>query len=148
MNVDDLKSLIREIVTKACTLKNKHTNEQNAPINYACIFSQNNREYKELLEIARRLGKVIKETPTGPLFHIQPIETNSGQLKLLKIRQPDKTRPERGDADFTVPDYQSFKEEYLSKKGFKLIERKEYCDCGNLLTTEEEFDLRICKECK
>jgi hypothetical protein len=42
----------------------------------------------------------------------------------LKIRKPDATRFERGDADFTIIDYPNFKSNYLANPGFKLIERK------------------------
>ncbi len=123
MNIDNLKNTIQDIVKKSCELKNKYTKEINAPVNYACIFSHNQNEYQSLLVLAGQLGKVIKETPTGPLFQITPIDTVSGKLKLLKIRQPDKTRPERGDAVFTVSNYQVFKGKYLTKPGFKHIDR-------------------------
>ena len=92
-------------------------------MNYACIFSQSNEEYNGLVKSARMIGSVIKETPTGPLFRISPLETVSGVLKLLKIRIPDDTRPEMGDADFTVQNFPEFKKKYLPKKGFKLIKR-------------------------
>lgn len=47
----------------------------------------------------------------------------SGTLPLLKIRQPDPTRPERGDADFTLSDYKAFKQWALVQPGFKVITR-------------------------
>jgi len=71
-------------------------------------------------------GKIIEETLTGPLFHIQPLETIAGKLQLLKIRKPDVTRPELGDADFTISNYAEFKKKYLSQKGFNLIIRKNF----------------------
>jgi hypothetical protein len=126
MDVTTLKQLIEEIVKKANELKNKHTSEKNAPVNYACIFSQNEGQYNNLIMVANEIGSIIKETPTGPLFHIQPLKTVSGNLKLLKIRKPDPTRPELGDADFTVEDYPEFKNKYLSKEGFKLILRESF----------------------
>ncbi|MEW5955562.1 MAG: hypothetical protein AB1626_03430 [Candidatus Micrarchaeota archaeon] len=125
MTADDLKRLVREIVEQAVELKNKHTAEKKARVNYACIFSQNQEEYEKLLESAHELGPVIKETPTGPLFHIKDMSTVAGNLRLLKIRAPDKTRPERGDADFTVSNYLPFKHANLSRPGFSLITRKE-----------------------
>jgi len=126
MDVDNLKQFVKEIVKKASDLKNKHTSENNALVNYACIFAQSKEQYDNLLEVVQKIGKVIKETPTGPLFHIQPLDTIAGILKILKIRKPDKTRPELGDADFTVSDYPEFKKNYLSQKGFKLIVRKNF----------------------
>jgi hypothetical protein len=116
METDKLENIIQEIVKQARDLKNKHTQEKSAPINYACIFSQNESEYHELLLATDAIGKIIEKTPSGPLFQIRPILTVAGQLKLLKIRAPDTTRTEKGDADFTVLDYQSFKKKHLKKE--------------------------------
>lgn len=139
MNKEDLKNKIKEIVKQACDLKNKHISNKNAQVNYACIFSQNKDEYDNLIKIAEEIGTVIKQTPTGPLFKIDPLDTVSGKLQLLKIRIPDKTRPETGDADFTVSDYQSFKKGYLSKKGFKLIKRENF---EMIELMDSEFNVR------
>ena len=117
---------IQQIVKQSCTLKNKYTTEHDAPVNYACIFSQSQEEFKSLIKVTEKLGKIIKDTPTGPLFNISPIETISGPLKLLKIRNPDKTRPEEGDADFTVLNYPDFKIKHLSENSFRLIERADF----------------------
>ncbi len=67
----------------------------------------------------------MRDTSTGPLFKIAPLQTVAGPLQLLKIRKPDPTRTERGDADFTVSDYPTFKAKYLQRPGFRLIERPE-----------------------
>lgn len=121
MNPVILKRLVRRIVKQATALKNKHTTETTAPVNYACIFSQSQQEFETLVTAANSLGSVIRETPTGPLFQIKPLETVAGELQLLKVRLPDPTRPERGDADFTVVNYQLFKKRYLQEPGFGLI---------------------------
>ena len=126
MNEDDLKKQVQKIVKDSCELKDKYTDQHDAPVNYACIFSQSQEEFEALINITKKIGKIIKDTPTGPLFNINSIKTVSGDLKLLKIRNPDHTRPERGDADFTVSDYPDFKKKYLSKDGFRLIERKDF----------------------
>jgi hypothetical protein len=122
----DVRVLIEEIVDKANELKNKHTSEKKAPVNYACIFCQSKDQYDSLLVSMRNWGRVIKETPTGPLYHIPPIDTVAGKLKLLKIRKPDQTRPELGDADFTVTNYPAFKKRFLPQDGFKLIVREDF----------------------
>ena len=140
MNVNELKLLVKEIVEKATKLKNKYTDQVNASVNYAYIFSQSNNEYESLINITNEIGKVIKATPTGPLFYIQPLDTISGKLLLLKIRKSDNTRPERGDADFTVDNYLNFKKKYLSQEGFKLIER-ETMEMIELI--DSEFDVRV-----
>lgn len=123
MNVDNLKKLTQEIVAQARVLSEKHTDERNAPVNYACIFAQSESEYEEMCSLAQQLGTVAQDTAAGPVFHIAPLSTEAGELRLLKIRRPDPKRPERGDADFTVSDYQAFKQMYLGKPGFSLIKR-------------------------
>ena len=121
-----INNLVADIVRESCELKNKHTDEINSLVNYACIFSQSDDEFDALKKHADQVGEVIEQTLSGPLYHINPIETVSGSLKLLKIRQPDATNPERGDADFTVSDYHSFKSKYLSQESFKLISRQDF----------------------
>jgi len=123
MNSDFLKAIAKNITFQAKALKDRHTTEINAPVSYVCIFAQLEDEYNELTEAVEKIGKVIKKTESGLLYRIPNLETASGILKILKIRIPDPTKPERGDADFNVADYPSFKEEYLSRPGFKLITR-------------------------
>ena len=126
MDVKNLRQFVQEIVKRANNLKDKHTSEKNASANYACIFCQSDEQYDSLVALAQEIGKVVEETPTGPLFHIQPLDTIAGNLQLLKIRKPDAARPELGDADFTITNYPEFKRKYLSQKGFSLIVRKNF----------------------
>ncbi len=139
MNANDLKQFVQEIVKKANNLKDRYTSEKKAPVNYACIFCQNDEQFKNLIAIARDIGSVIEETPTGPLFHIQPLDTIAGKLRLLKIRKPDAERPELGDADFTVANYPEFKKKHLSQKGFRLIVRKNF---EMIELTDPQFNVR------
>jgi len=139
MNTENLKNLVKNIIEKATALKNKHIGDKNTPVNYACIFSQSKEEYDELLEVARKIGKVIKETPTGLLFLIEPLETVSGVLKLLKIRLPDPTRLELGDADFTISNFPEFKKKYLSKQGFKKMQKPDFY---MIELMDSDFDVR------
>lgn len=120
------RPMIIEIVKQAAKLKDTHTSETTAPVNYACIFSQSQEEYDSFVASANEIGKVIEDTPSGPLFKIDPLYTSSGILRLLKIRVTDATRPERGDADFTVSDYPTFKRKYLAQPGFKLIKKDNF----------------------
>lgn len=140
MDTEELKIKVKNIVKKANSLKNKHIDERNTPVNYACIFSQSKEEYGELLKVTQNIGNVIKETSTGLLFQIEPLQTISGVLKLLKIRIPDTTRPELGDADFTVSNFPEFKKKYLSKEGFKLIKRADFV---MIELTDSEFNVRV-----
>ena len=145
MEIDYLKKRILNIVAQATALKNKHIDDRivqtkNAPVNYACIFSQSEEEYNELVETVLKIGKVIKETQSGLLFHIEPLDTTAGKLRILKIRLPDNSRPELGDADFTILTFPVFKKEYLVKKGFKLIQRENF---EMIELMDSEFDVRV-----
>jgi len=135
-----LKKLIQSIVEEATALKNKHIEYRNTPVNYACIFSQSKEEYEELLEATWKIGKVIQETPSGLLFQIKPLETVSGILKLLKIRIYDPTRPERGDADFTISNFPEFEKKYLSKPGFKIMKKPDFY---MIELMDPDFDVRV-----
>lgn len=123
MTTDELTKLVREIVAEARRLNVARTHEHNAPVNYACIFTQSQREYDELVVAAKELGPVVDDTAMGPVFQIAPLSTDAGVLRLLKVRRPDPKRPERGDADFTVAEYKQFKQKYLGQPGFGLIQR-------------------------
>ncbi len=123
MKTDKLKVLVQSIVAESLKLSMKHTFEKTAPVNYACIFTHSLIEYEVTIKVASQLGPLVQETPTGPVFYITPLSTDAGTLKLLKIRSPDPKRPERGDADFTIADYDSFKSACLGKPGFSLIKR-------------------------
>lgn len=126
MTISELQVIIRNIVRDAEILKNKHTDQINIPVNYACIFSHSQEEYELLKNVASKMGTVLKETDKGPLFHINPLPTVAGNLKLLKVRMPFAQRPERGDADFSVHDYDKFKKTYLSRSGFSLITKPNF----------------------
>ncbi len=121
-----LQKIIQSIVSKAKELKDKHIERDNSIVNYAAIFSQDDNEYEDLIEAVKEIGEVILDTKTGPLFKINSLNTVAGSLRLVKIRKPDKSRPERGDADFTIDDYDKFKKEFLDKEGFKLIKRENF----------------------
>ena len=125
MTIDNLKMLVREIVAEAWQAVAARTFEANAPVNYACVFAQSAAEYEELVGLARQLGPIVQATAMGPVFHIAALATDCGDLELLKIRRPDPKRREKGDADFTVADYASFKKTYLGQPGFSLIKRPE-----------------------
>ena len=139
MTKEELQKMIQSIVFQAKELKDKYLIEDDSVVNYAAIFSQNDNEYKDLLETVKEIGGVILDTKTGPLFKITPLDTVAGSLKLVKIRKSDETRPERGDADFTIDDYDKFKKEFLSKEGFKLIEREDF---EMIELMDSEFNVR------
>jgi hypothetical protein len=124
MNIAEFEKLVSEIVRDATELKDVHTDQQGISVGYACIFSQSEEEYRKLVAVAEEIGRVIEDTKMGPVFLVSPLETVAGVLRIIKVRKPDPTRKERGDADFNVTDYPDFKERYLNLPGFSLIERE------------------------
>jgi hypothetical protein len=58
---------------------------------------------------------------------------------VLKIRIPDPTRLERGDADFTISNFPEFKKKYLSKPGFKILRKPNFY---MIELTDSNFDVR------
>lgn len=123
MTDDTILRLLAKIVSDATILAGKHIPDFAFPVNYACIFAQTDDEYAEYCQPIQSLGSVVKQTPTGDLYRIEPLSTVAGNLQLVKIRIPDSSRPEQGDAAFTVQNFDGFKQQYLPMKGFSLIKR-------------------------
>ncbi len=121
-----LENLVKKIVRQANELKNAHTTEKRARVNYSAVFCQNMREYESLLKEAQMKGNMLVESETGQLFHLPAIKTVAGPLKIVKVRKPSKFHPELGDADFTVKSYPAFKRVHATKPGFKLMKRQDY----------------------
>ena len=140
MSKDEFDEIINYIVDKCIKLKNKHTKEKNLQIDYICIFSQSQEEYSNLIKHASNIGKIVDETKTGPVFKFHtPLKTAAGKAKVLKIRIPDKTRPERGDVDFNTV-YEKFKKEQLVKPNFSLIKRQ----CFEMIELKDsEYDVLV-----
>jgi uncharacterized SAM-binding protein YcdF (DUF218 family) len=121
-----LTSYVLRIVEASNQLRLRYAPQYQAHISYCAIFCQNDQQFRTLSDVARKVGKVVDETETGPVFIIPPIQTEIGPLRIVKIRLPDKTRPEMGDADFGLADYRIFKADNLEKPGFKLIVRENF----------------------
>lgn len=139
MEPEELKKLVQKIVEESNKLKNKYTSEKDAQVNYACIFCQDENQYQELTKLCENIGNIVEETPTGLIFQIPTLGTIAGKLKLLKIRKPDKTRKELGDADFTISNFAEFKKKYLPNKKFKLIIRENF---EMIELTDKQFKVR------
>lgn len=123
VNIENLINFVKEIIDEANSMRTKHANMFNAHVGYCCIFCHSDEEYNAIDGIVRSFGKVAQDTPTGFTYVIPEIQTVAGGLRILKVRKPDPTRLEKGDADFSLSDYKSFKEVNLGREGFKLIER-------------------------
>lgn len=138
MNNDKILELVNYIAKAGIKLKDKYVDERDLEIDYIAIFSQNKTEYDALYKAAEKMGKVADNTPTGDVFELhKSIESIIGNPKLLKIRKPDITRPQRGDADFNS-DYKNFKEKYLNNKRFTLIKRDDF---EMIELKDESFDV-------
>lgn len=139
MTTDDFNKIIQYIIERCADLKNKYVNED-IKVDYICIFSQSQDEYSKLLKHASSLGEIIDNTNTGPVFKFNSYpSTILGNPKVLKIRIPDKTRPQRGDVDFTT-NYAEFKSKYLDNKRFKLIKREKF---EMIELRDEKFDVLV-----
>ena len=85
-----MKNLIKTvtyIVNRSTELKNKFTDELLAPVEFVCIFCQNEKEYKQFTSSVEILGKIVETTQSGFTYLLdKPINTISGSLRLVKIR--------------------------------------------------------------
>ena len=101
--MDNLISIISYIVSRSAELKNKFTDVSSAPVEFACIFCQSEKEYKEFTNSIEKFGKIVERTQNGFTYLLdKPVETNAGSLRLVKIRKPDARFTQRGDADFNT----------------------------------------------
>lgn len=136
-----LQKTVDYIANETIQFKNKYTDEISAQIDWVAVFSQNASGYGRFLKETKSMGKIVEDTSTGPIFKLDsPIKTKAGELFIIKIRKPDKTRPQRGDADFRIDNYKEFKEKYFSDKHFSLIERKDY---QMLELKDSDFDVLV-----
>lgn len=131
MDKQELINIINYIINQGLEAIKDNTRENiNAFIDYVAIFSRDQTEFDKLNIIVKSIGiEVDKNTAKTGLTYLlyKPIQTSAGLLKLVKIRLPDPTRPQRGAPDFKIPNYQEFKNKYLTKSGnFALMVRKEY----------------------
>jgi hypothetical protein len=125
---DLVYALINDIVDRTASLNRRHLPDEALSVNYAAVFCQTSEEYSKLIEAMRSLGEIVSDTSTGPLFKFhEALQTTAGPLWLVKVRQVDPTRPQRGDADFTVNDYAGFKHKHAADQDhFRVIDRGNY----------------------
>jgi len=139
--MNNLITTIKYIARRSTELKNKFTNTSTVPIEFLCIFCQNEEEYEQFTNSIETLGKVVERTQGGFTYLLdKPIKTIAGPLRLVKIRKPDLQRHERGDADFKT-DYKNFKEKYQSDSGFELVKRETF---EMLRLSHPKFDVMAC----
>jgi hypothetical protein len=138
-NWKELQQAAVDIVSTAKAMLDLHVESEEAQVSYCCVFSQTQAEFKRLVSLSLAEGSVANDTKTGPVFVVPEIGTSAGPLRVLKIRKPDSSRPERGDADFAVTGYPAFKSRYLNDLGFSLIVREEF---EMIELVDPEYDVR------
>jgi hypothetical protein len=139
MSEINLESIVLAVVQQANELRLRHVPEYDAHVSYCAIFCQGDAQFKSINAAASSVGTLANDTSTGPVYVIPAIETAIGPLKILKVRKPDPTRPEKGDADFAITKYPAFKAANIGRPGFKLIEREHF---EMIELVDPEFDVR------
>lgn len=141
MTEEQFFSIIDYIINQSISLLEKYVSEENLSIDFVDIFSKDEQEKKELLEIANQLGRVIDKPETGTTFLLNSsYPTKSGELCLIKVRNADKGKTQRGAPDFKVGNYWEFKDKYLNLENMKLIERKDY---EMLELRDDDYDVLV-----
>jgi len=132
---------IKYVVSHSTKLKDRYTSASTAPIEFACIFCQNEEEYKEFTNSIETMGKIVEKTQSGFTYLLDdPLKTVAGPLRLVKIRKTDPNRLERGDADFNT-DYKDFKDRYEKDPKFELVKRESF---EMLRLSNPKFDVIAC----
>lgn len=130
MDAQDLEKIVIYIASRGLEAIKNNTGENALPIDYIGIFAKDDAEFKEMENILKSLGTPGDKTATSTGLTCllnRPMQTPAGSLKVLKIRKPDVTRPQRGAPDFKVSNYELFKEKYLpSGSNFSLMIRKDF----------------------
>lgn len=135
-----LNEAIQKIATDCLTLKDKYVQEKELKVDWVCVFSQNDEEYKNYNTEAQKIGELIETTESGLIYKLtKPIQTVAGNPKILKIRKYDPTKPEMGDIDFTTI-YEEFKNKYLDNNVFTLIKREKF---EMIELKDKDFNVRV-----
>lgn len=122
----NFEDLVKSLVTKCISLKNRYVEEKELIADWICFFAQSEEEYQDLIRKVGAYGHVVKDTDSGPIYRLDKnIQTEAGVPKVVKVRKLDITKPELGDVDFNTK-YTEFKEKYLDNKQFTLIVRDKF----------------------
>jgi hypothetical protein len=124
------EKIIKHIVEHGIEAINANTDEFPVTLDYLAIFAEDEAEYQDMMEYTQEFGEIVDKhkAKSGKTILLKnPIKTEAGPLKVLKIRRPDPTRPQRGAPDFKVGEYEDFKKKYLMENGnFTLMLRKDF----------------------
>lgn len=98
------------------------------PISSLTVFAHYPNEFEKLSETVKTIGNFLNEN-NGPRVALhKPIKVGTNTVIHLRVRKPDPYRMQVGCSDFAIPDYETFKNESLSKypNNLRLIKRKDY----------------------
>lgn len=97
-------------------------------IDFIDIFPTSEEHRGELDRETSKISKLLKETERGNIYRLnQPIKTNYGELKYLKIRYFDETRLNwEAAADFVVKDRNVLMNKVGKDKRYSYIKRPEW----------------------
>jgi len=133
MTKQDLQKIVNYIVSQGLLAIKDNTDESGLAIDYMGIFAEDDAKFAEMEKLVSTLGTPGDKSATsrsGSTFLLdKPLITPAGPLRVLKVRRPDLTRPQRGAPDFRVGDYSAFKEKYLlsgKNSNFSLMLREKY----------------------
>jgi len=122
--------MLQEIINKNLSRIEKELLEiegiQN--IDFIDIFPTSEEHRVELDRETSKISKLLKETERGNIYLLnQPVKTNYGELKYLKIRYFDETRLNwEAAADFVVKDRNVLMNKVGKDKRYSYIKRPEW----------------------
>ncbi|HOR02342.1 MAG TPA: hypothetical protein PKZ92_03750 [Candidatus Woesebacteria bacterium] len=98
------------------------------PIKSLTVFSHYPDEFEKLSEITKTIGNFLNENNGPRIILHKPIKVGNNTIIHLRIRKPDPYRMQVGCNDFEIIDYNTFKNENLSKhtNNLRLIKRSNY----------------------
>ncbi|HZV75653.1 MAG TPA: hypothetical protein VFF79_18225 [Conexibacter sp.] len=94
-------------------------------MSYVAIFCQNDDMYSTVDKLVSAAGRAANVTATGTVYVVPEVPTACGPLRIVKVRVPDTSRPERGDADFRLvsSDHAALRARIDAEDALKLIDR-------------------------
>jgi hypothetical protein len=134
------QEIVQYIVEKATQLLiAKKIKDGVGKIDYVAIFPESEQEFQSLQEILKHDGLPVKVTTTGTVYKLNksvevPLEEGIGDVVLVKLRNFDPQKKQRGYIDYRVLDYPKFKMEYLSLSAVEVTENRDHVE---MLYTED-----------
>ena len=124
----DVQGYAADIVSRSMDLCNAHDVHGIISVSYVAIFCHDSAMYSQLDRLVSQAGNIANVTATGTVYVIPQVSTGNGLLRILKVRAPHESRPERGDADFrlTPEGRLALAARIEDDPGLTLVERDEF----------------------